>query len=143
MINGRKYSDEKDEKRDLLSNLINANEELLDDGEQMLGEVELIGTWPTRDLPAQLFTRPRSGNIFMFYIAGHEVRSFSQHGLPVDLIEVIDVWTYPLFRPEHACSTSRTTGGIIPTHPRCSPRWPPTGKCTRPSIGETLDLTAS
>jgi len=43
MINGRKYSDEKDEKRDLLSNLLNANEELLDDGEQMLGEVELIG----------------------------------------------------------------------------------------------------
>ena len=44
MINDRKFSDEKDEKRDLLSNLINANEELLDDGEQRLGEVELIGT---------------------------------------------------------------------------------------------------
>ncbi|KAF9643013.1 cytochrome P450 [Thelephora ganbajun] len=54
MINGRKFSDEKDEKRDLLSNLISANEEFLDDGEQKLGEVELIG------------------NMFMFYIAGHE-----------------------------------------------------------------------
>ena len=43
MINGRKCSDEKDEKRDLLSNLVNANEELLDGGEQILGEVELIG----------------------------------------------------------------------------------------------------
>ena len=44
MINERKFSDEKDEKRDLLSNLVNANQELLDDGEQRLGEVELIGT---------------------------------------------------------------------------------------------------
>ena len=44
MIRERKFSDEKDEKRDLLSNLINANEELLDDGEVRLGEIELIGT---------------------------------------------------------------------------------------------------
>ena len=43
MINERKVSDEKDEKRDLLSNLVNANEEFLDDGEQKLREVELIG----------------------------------------------------------------------------------------------------
>ncbi|KAF9653322.1 cytochrome P450 [Thelephora ganbajun] len=54
MINERKLSDERDEKRDLLSNLISANEEFMDDGEQKLGEVELIG------------------NIFIFYIAGHE-----------------------------------------------------------------------
>jgi len=44
MINERKFSDEKDEKRDLLSNFVTANEEFLDDGEQKLGEVELIGT---------------------------------------------------------------------------------------------------
>ena len=44
MINERKVSDEKDEKRDLLSNLVNANEEFSDDGEQKLGEAELIGT---------------------------------------------------------------------------------------------------
>ena len=56
MINSRKYSDEKDDKRDLLSNLINANEELLDDGEQMLGEVELIGAWLALDLSAHLLT---------------------------------------------------------------------------------------
>jgi hypothetical protein len=43
MINKRKDSDEKDEKRDLLSNLINANQEVLHDGEQRLGEDELIG----------------------------------------------------------------------------------------------------
>ena len=55
MIDGRKFSDEKDEKRDLLSNLVNANEELLDDGEQRLGEVELIGTGRL-GLPAHLFT---------------------------------------------------------------------------------------
>ena len=76
VINERKFSDEKGEKRDLLSNLVNANEELSDDGEQRLGEAELIGAWPTLDLPAHLFTLSlrRSGNIFMFYLAGHEVR---------------------------------------------------------------------
>ena len=41
MIDERKYSCE--EKRDLLSNLISANNEFLDDGEQKLGEAELIG----------------------------------------------------------------------------------------------------
>ena len=52
MINERKLSDEVDGKKDLLSNLINANEELLEDGGQGIGEVELIGTvqysvcWP-------------------------------------------------------------------------------------------------
>ena len=56
VINKRKLSDEKDEKRDLLSNLINANEELSDDGEQRLGEAELIGAWPTLGIPGRLFT---------------------------------------------------------------------------------------
>lgn len=44
MINERKFSYEKDEKRDLLSNLVSANQEFSDDGEQKLEEVELIGT---------------------------------------------------------------------------------------------------
>ena len=43
LINERKFSHEKNEKRDLLSNLVNANEEFLDDGEQRLGEAELVG----------------------------------------------------------------------------------------------------
>jgi len=43
MINERKFSGEKDERRDLLSNLVDANEEFMDDGEQKLGEVELVG----------------------------------------------------------------------------------------------------
>ena len=43
LINERKLSNEKGEKRDLLSNLVDANEEVLDDGEQRLGEDELIG----------------------------------------------------------------------------------------------------
>jgi hypothetical protein len=43
MIDERKFSDEKDEKRDLLSNLVDANEEFLDDGEKLLGEEELVG----------------------------------------------------------------------------------------------------
>ena len=44
LINKRKHADEEDEKRDLLSNLVNANEEFSGDGEQRLGEEELIGT---------------------------------------------------------------------------------------------------
>jgi hypothetical protein len=43
LINKRRHSDEKGEKRDLLSNLVNANEEFSGDGEQRLGEEELIG----------------------------------------------------------------------------------------------------
>ena len=52
MIDERKFSNEEDEKRDLLSNLVDANEELLEDGEQKIGEAELIGVgsalhlWP-------------------------------------------------------------------------------------------------
>ena len=74
MINERKVSDEKDEKRDLLSNLVNANEEFSDDGEQKLGEAELIGAWSRSGLLVHLFNICRSGNIFMFYTAGHDVR---------------------------------------------------------------------
>jgi hypothetical protein len=48
MINEWKQSNEKGERRDLLSNLVSANEELLDDGAQRLGEEELIGTGQTR-----------------------------------------------------------------------------------------------
>ena len=58
MINKRKYSDEKDEKRDLLSNLINANEEVLHDGEQRLGEDELVGTPSERNPAICFFSAP-------------------------------------------------------------------------------------
>ena len=55
MINERKNSYEKDEKRDLLSNLVSANEELLDDGAQKLGDEELIGTESGLGLTLHLF----------------------------------------------------------------------------------------
>ena len=45
MINERRSSDGKDEKRDLLSNFIDANEEFLNDGERRLADEELIGTF--------------------------------------------------------------------------------------------------
>ena len=54
-INERKFFDKGDEKRDLLSNLVDANNELSDDGEQRLGEAELIGTRPTLGQPVRLF----------------------------------------------------------------------------------------
>jgi len=54
MINERKLYYGEGEKRDLLSNLISANDEFLDDGEQRLGEVELIGTGLGLGLPARL-----------------------------------------------------------------------------------------
>lgn len=76
MINERKFSDEKGGKRDLLSNLVDANEELCYDGEQRLGEDELIGKRAALNSATRSFKAPRSGNIFMFYLAGHEVRAF-------------------------------------------------------------------
>lgn len=56
MIEERKLSNEKGEKRDLLSNFVHANEEFLDDGGQRLGEGELIGTSSILCPAARLFT---------------------------------------------------------------------------------------
>ena len=44
MINERKLYGDNNEERDLLSNLVRANEELLEDGEQRLSDDELFGT---------------------------------------------------------------------------------------------------
>ena len=126
-INERKLSDERDEKRDLLSNLVDANEEFLDDGEQRLAEVELIGTWPGLDLPTLLLTHtsPRKRVHFLHrWTRGEDTLTNTL----VDLNGMMDVWARPLFRPEHARDTPRRTRGIVPTHSKCSPRWPPTSK---------------
>ena len=56
MTNERKFSDAKDKKRDLFSNLINVNEELPDNGEQKLGEAGNIGTISVFCLRSHLFT---------------------------------------------------------------------------------------
>jgi hypothetical protein len=64
MINERKSSDEKDERMDLLSNLVNANNELLEDGEQKLGEVELLGKESGLGLLVHSFTRLASRKYF-------------------------------------------------------------------------------
>ena len=74
MINERKHSRERDEKKDLLSNLVSANEEFLDDGEQRLGEAELIGTGQDSAYRHNHLNVYHSGNMFIFYFAGHEVR---------------------------------------------------------------------
>ena len=44
MIDEQRVSHGKNERRDLLSNLVHANEEFLDDGEQRLTGEELLGT---------------------------------------------------------------------------------------------------
>ena len=46
----------KGKKRDLFSNLINVNEWLPDNGEQKLGEAELVGTISAFCLRSHLFT---------------------------------------------------------------------------------------
>ena len=43
MIEERKFSEDKERRRDLLSSFVNANEEFLDDGKRLLLEEELIG----------------------------------------------------------------------------------------------------
>ena len=72
-INERKLSDKKDEKRDLLSNLVNANEEFLEDGEPRLDETELIGTRSSLVLRPVRLRVCGPGNMFIVYIAGHGV----------------------------------------------------------------------
>ena len=76
LINERKSSDEKDEKGDLLSNLVNANEELMGGGEQRLREEELIGTSFFGSIRWFIYVKSYcSGNALMFYIAGHDVKT--------------------------------------------------------------------
>jgi len=55
MTNERKHFCENNEKRDLLSNLVSANEEFLDDGEQRLGQEELTGMGSGLGLPVHSF----------------------------------------------------------------------------------------
>ena len=43
MINERKLHSDKNKERDLLSNLVSASEEFLEDGEQRLSDDELFG----------------------------------------------------------------------------------------------------
>ena len=75
MINERKSSGGKDERRDLLSNLVDANEEFLDSGEQRLLHEEVIGMRSAVGVAAFCLKISPSGNIFVFYIAGHGVRT--------------------------------------------------------------------
>jgi hypothetical protein len=122
LINERKVSNEKGGRRDLLSNLVDANEEVLDDGEQRLGEEELIGKAVNTRSGDPHFDNPsRSGNIFIFYLAGYEVRTHSHRGWCLDLNGAEDIRTYPFFRPEHARGTPRRARSIIPTHSESSP----------------------
>jgi len=73
MINEQKHSCESDEKRDLLSNLVSANDEFSDDGGQRLDEAELIGTSQESTYRQNHLNICRSGNMYIFYFAGHEV----------------------------------------------------------------------
>ena len=57
MINERKLSGDKDGRRDLLSNLVNANEAFLENGEQGLSEDEIFGMEPGLHLREYLFKR--------------------------------------------------------------------------------------
>lgn len=56
MINERKSSYKRDERRDLLSNLVDANEELFEDGDQRLEEEELIGAGSSHRPTVHLLT---------------------------------------------------------------------------------------
>ena len=76
LINERKFTNENGGKRDLLSNLVNANEEVLDDGEQRLGEGELLGEWLPLNPVTRLFTGPPLREYFHFlpcWIRGEDI----------------------------------------------------------------------
>ena len=144
LINERKHSNEKHEKRDLLSNLVNANEEFSVHGEQRLGEGELLGTCqPFIQLPTSVKLHC-VGDVFMFYIAGHEVRSHCSIWIVPrsHRFGVTDIWTYSLFRPQHASSASRRARGTISTYSKRPPRWPLASTCTKPWSFGILSLIA-
>jgi hypothetical protein len=86
MIKERRLSDDKDERRDLLSNFIAANE--------------------TEDAKFKLSDRELIANVFMFLIAGHEVRSILQINAVLTHLNV-DHGTHTLFR----VGQSRTISG--------------------------------
>ena len=121
-INERRLSDKKDERRDLLSNLVNANEEFLEDGEQRLGEAELVGAGSTLGLQAGSFTHlPSRKHVHVLprWTRGEDTLDGTQGRF--DFNGVIDDWTHPCLRPEHARGASRRTRGVVPTHSRSSP----------------------
>ena len=141
MIDERKFSNEKDEKRDLLSNFINANEELLADGEQRLGEMELIGMGSALSLPAQSLTRlPFRKHVHVLRRWTRGEGTLTYVGRRSISTRAIDIRAYSFLRSEHASRASRRTRSTAPTHSRRSPRWSPTSKRTRPSTFEISDL---
>jgi hypothetical protein len=77
MIKEQRLSDDKDERRDLLSNLVAANE--TEDAKFKMSDQELIS------------------NVFMFLIAGHEVRFILQINVGLTRLNV-DHGAHTLFR---------------------------------------------
>ena len=83
MINKRKYSDEKDDKRDLLSNLIDSNEE---DEERRLEEEEIIGTVSMFPSATCLFEVPLLRKCFHVLLCWARGKSFNENGLLISSI---------------------------------------------------------
>ena len=74
MVEARRNSNDAEERHDLLSSLLNASQEEVDDGAALSVE-ELIGRYsnvaPFFSWKASLLATP--GNMFIFNLAGHEV----------------------------------------------------------------------
>lgn len=74
----------------------------------------------------------RPGNVFMFYMAENEVRTFQPDGADSrlnDLGGVIDIWPIRFASLQHGRDTPRRARGVIPKHSSHSPERPLTGKC--------------
>jgi hypothetical protein len=127
MINERRRTADKDEKRDLLSNLVDANEEFSHDGEQRLGEGELLGTKSALHQVVHLCENlpfRKHFHVLHRWTRGMEILDYLT---AFGLSSVTDVRTYPFFRVEHARSSSRRARKIIPAYLGCSPGRPRTG----------------
>jgi hypothetical protein len=126
----RKASGGRGERRGLLSNLVDANEELVDDGDQRLSEEELIGARSTFEPVAFLF-KPLQEKSSCFILPDMRHRYSSQHRWALDLRRATDIRSYPGFCPEHACGAPSRTRIAVWAHPKCTSGLPFTGKFAR------------
>ena len=108
MVEARKDADKLEERHDLFSGLLDAAQDE-PGSEAVLSDDELIGSYLLSDHFAfiEVVLPPLLGNMFIFLLAGHEVRSFPFFLLPRCPYTVpTDYIAYTLFLICLACSIS-------------------------------------
>ena len=126
MIEERQNSN-KEQRHDLFSNLLSANDEDLDvtnlTKRELMGMLWFFLKWLDIDPFVNL-----EGNIYMFLLAGHEVcQSVAQH-LQINSFGIKSVnGAHPLLHLWFISAIPRWTGKALQAYPICHSRWPHSG----------------